>query len=154
MLINKKNISDELQAFAEWCCSYGDEFKIYAWSQNDLSQVKKEMKLKNIARTQAIDLMINNWQDLQLEFDKSLLKDYHTSLSDALDYLGMAFEGRMHDALDDAHNTARLYVSMSTSEDYKNEIDIIKSYLYDEHKHKGATLGDLIDFSKFNFDFN
>lgn len=152
-LISKGSITEELQAFADWCLSMGDEFKVYAWSENDLSQVKSEMKLKAIPQTISLGKVIESWSDLQLEFDKSLLKDKHTSLSNALDSLGMVFEGHMHDALDDAHNTGRLFKAMSTSEDYKEEVNIIRSYLYDENKKTGSTLGDLLDFSIFNFDF-
>ncbi|MCQ2533834.1 MAG: exonuclease domain-containing protein [Clostridia bacterium] len=153
-LLGKKDIREELLNFSEWCLSEGEEFCVYAWSENDLAQVISEMKLKNITKTPSLTKVIDNWKDLQLEFDKSLLKDYHTSLSNALDALGMVFEGHMHDALDDAHNTGRVYKAMATSDDYKEEVNIIKSYLYDENRKSGATLGDLLDFSIFNFDFS
>lgn len=153
MLADKRHIDLELPEFADWCASFGSEFKVFAWSENDLNQVINEMRQKNIPVTNNLHLMIDSWSDLQLEFDTSLCSDKHTSLSNALDSLGLRFEGQMHDALDDAHNTGRLYVEMSTSEEYKKDVEFIKNCFHDESKGTGITLGDLIDFSKFNFDF-
>lgn len=145
---------DEITEFASWCCSQGNDFKVFAWSENDLKQITKELRLKNVAPDDNMQMVLDNWGDLQLEFDQSLCSYRHTSLSHALESLGVAFEGHMHDALDDSRNTARLYVEMRTSDDYKKDVAFIKNCFYDEKKGTGITLGDLIDFSKFTFDFS
>ena len=35
----------------------------------------------------------------------------------------------------------------------KKDVEYIKSCFYDENRGSGVTLGDLFDFSKFNFEF-
>lgn len=147
MLKGKNHSSREILEFAEWCVSMGEDFKVFAWSESDLKQLTGEINLKQIPMTDSLDKIINNWGDLQLEFDTSLYSGRQTSLTNALSSLGIAFEGQAHDALDDARNTARLFVEMSTSEDYKSDVEYIKSCIYDENRGSGVTLGDLFDFS-------
>jgi inhibitor of KinA sporulation pathway (predicted exonuclease) len=50
--------------------------------------------------------------DLSYAFRSSFNLTRNLSLSDALNYLGLKFEGKPHDALTDAKNTARLHVEM------------------------------------------
>lgn len=152
-LMGAKNFETEINAFADWCLSMGEDIKVFAWSESDLKQVRGEIALKGISEGSSLIKVIDSWNDLQLEFDTSLCSDKSTSLVNALESLGVMFDGHMHDALDDSRNTAKLFVQMSTSDDYKKDVEFIKSCFHDESKGTGVTLGDLIDFSKFNFDF-
>lgn len=149
-LLEDKNSSVvEIPEFAKWCCSMGDDFKVYAWSESDLKQITHEMRLKDIPETDELSLVLANWNDLQKEFDQSLYNYRSTSLSNALDSVGITFDGRQHDALDDSRNTARLYREMSTSDEYKKDVAFVKSCIHDKSRGTGITLGDLIDFSAF-----
>ena len=147
-LYGKNHSSKEIAEFVQWCNSYGSDIKVFAWSESDLKQLMGEINLKHIPMTDELEHVIDCWGDLQLEFDTSLYSDRQTSLTNALASLGIAFEGQAHDALVDSRNTARLYVEMATSEDYKRDVEFIKSCIYDENRGSGVTLGDLFDFSK------
>lgn len=147
-LRGKNHSSKEIAEFAQWCNSFGSDIKVFAWSESDLKQLTGEINLKNIPMTEELERVIECWGDLQLEFDTSLYSDRQTSLTNALASLGIAFEGQAHDALNDSRNTARLYVEMVTSEDYRRDVEFVKSCIYDENRSSGVTLGDLFDFSK------
>ncbi|MBR2766321.1 MAG: hypothetical protein IKE03_10120 [Blautia sp.] len=68
------------------------------------------------------------------------------SLEDALMYTGDDFEGKQHDALYDARNTAHLYAMISNPADYKAELKKVIDYLHPEPI--GVSIGDMFDFSK------
>ncbi|MCR5468310.1 MAG: exonuclease domain-containing protein [Lachnospiraceae bacterium] len=108
MLVNQRTFSEVISEFASWCSDGGD-FKIYAWSNCDRVQFMKELTLKDIKVSNELCTMINNWYDFQKIFDKEV-KSYHsTSLENALKMVGLEFEGKAHDGLEDAKNTARLF---------------------------------------------
>ena len=35
------------EMFVKWCESYGSDYEVYAWSENDYSQLVAEMELKH-----------------------------------------------------------------------------------------------------------
>lgn len=146
-----KSIAEELEEFAVWCIGFDDEFIIHAWSENDLNQILCEYQMKNLIMSDNLKKVVGAWHDLQLDYDKAIRAEKSTSLSKALESLGIYFAGKMHDALDDARNTATIYKELSNPEEFRKSIEYIN-----EHKNRtvntGTTLGDLIDFSKFVFD--
>ncbi len=142
-------IEEELSAFAEWCLSTGDEITIYAWSESDLTQIQKEYILKGIEPTDSLNKVIESWKDLQAEYDESVGSPAPTALHKALASIGVSFEGKMHDALDDARNTAKLFVEMSDPDEFKKTVNYSHEYI--DNDNRGTTLGDLFDFSKFGF---
>ena len=152
-LFGMKQVETELNAFADWCLSQGEDFKVYAWSENDLEQVENELLLKDIDITEAMTKVLSNWNDLQLEYDVAVGATKSTSLTKALESIGVYFNGRMHDALDDSRNTATIFKELSNPEEFQKSIAYIKSFYSEDKKDSGTTIGDLIDFSKFNFDF-
>lgn len=132
------------EMFVSWCESYGSDYEVYAWSENDYEQIIAEMKLKNYTKE---DMMkpLNHWFDFQKEYKETLGLERIMSLEKALDYAGIAFEGRMHDALCDAKNTAELFAIVRNEERCKVVLKAVMDAL--RPKNVNSTLGDLFDFS-------
>ena len=149
-LFCQKDIAFEIEEFAKWCLSYDDDITVYAWSENDLKQINEEFQLKGIEFSDNMKKLVSNWVDLQAEYDKAVGAERPTSLSKALESIGIYFQGHMHDALDDSRNTATIFKELSDPEGFQESIKYIKGFVYTSTSNKGTTLGDLIDFSKFN----
>lgn len=92
-------------SFIEWCA---DADVIYAWSENDLRQLRKEARLKEYTHP-GLESIISRWKDFQKEYAKLIGTSRRISLSDAVFYLGENFQGAEHDALWDARNTAEVF---------------------------------------------
>ncbi|MFR7717367.1 MAG: hypothetical protein ACLU3N_01290 [Lachnospiraceae bacterium] len=55
VLIKGKQIRpDKLSMFFSWCDSIQDEIQIIQWSENDLAQIVREIKLKEIASSKLV----------------------------------------------------------------------------------------------------
>lgn len=131
------------EMFVKWCESYGSEYEIYAWSENDYNQLVAEMELKKYRKA---DMMkpLDNWFDFQKEYTEKLGLERIMSLEKALDYAGIAFEGHMHDALCDAKNTAELFAIVRNEERCNVVLKAVMEAL--RPKNVCSTLGDMIDF--------
>lgn len=143
---------EEMEAFAEWCLSSGDDVTVYAWSESDLKQIQKEHELKGLIPSEKLSKIIASWKDLQAEYDEAVHAPRATALHKALASIGVDFSGKMHDALDDSRNTAKIYVELSNPEEFQKTVSYIHEY--QETQNCCVTLGDLFDFSKLNLDFS
>jgi len=132
------------EMFVTWCESYGSEYEVYAWSENDYEQIVAEMKLKNYDKEEMMK-PLGKWFDFQKEYKETLGLERIMSLEKALNYAGIAFEGHMHDALCDAKNTAELFAIVRDEERRKTVLQAVMDVL--KPKNIGSTLGDLFDFS-------
>ena len=126
--------------FVKWCESYGSEYEIYAWSDNDYKQVTEEMSLKHYTK----ECRLDNWFDFQKEYIHKLGLKRIVSLEKALNYAGIDFEGRMHDALCDAKNTAELFAIVRNEERFNQVLKAVEEVL--KPKKISNTLGDMFDF--------
>lgn len=131
------------EMFVDWCESHGKEYEIYAWSDNDLKQLIAEMKLKKYNNLRKME-PICKWYDFQKEFKDKLCLENVISLEKALYYIGIKFDGRMHDALCDAKNTAELFAITRDEKRNTKELKIVMEAL--RPKNINDTLGDLFDF--------
>ena len=140
--------NEALRMFTNWCLGTGDEVTIYAWSDTDYSQIKKEMELKHyeVSATEE-SLLCNEWEDFQKEFDLHLGFERQVSLKMALDMAGIDFSGREHDALDDARNTAELLQVFRDEELFNMTLKKIEEVM--KPKQSGFCLGDKFDLSQF-----
>ncbi|MDE6748569.1 MAG: exonuclease domain-containing protein [Lachnospiraceae bacterium] len=130
------------EMFADWCESYGSEFEVYAWSENDYNQLVTEMELKNYSCKDKMKLLAN-WFDFQKEYKEKLGLERIMSLEKALYYAGIDFEGHMHDALCDAKNTAKLFAIVRNEE----RCNVVLGTVMDALRPKNvSTLGEMIDF--------
>ncbi len=100
--------------FIEWCA---DADVIYAWSENDLRQFRKESRLKSYTHPD-MDGVIAKWKDFQKEYARMIGTSRRISLSDAVFYLGENFQGAEHDALWDARNTAEVFKLSKDEENF------------------------------------
>lgn len=100
----QRNISDApkfkeaLRMFTNWCLGTGDEVTIYAWSDTDFNQIRKEILLKEYEVSEdERNLLETEWTYFQQEFDGHLGFERQVSLRMALDMAGIDFSGREHD---------------------------------------------------------
>lgn len=148
LLADARDFSEVLKEFVDWCENGQGKYEVYAWSDNDLIQVRKEIEAKGIARTDAIRFLLGNWYDLQKEFDSMLGFKSRVSLENALFTAGIDLEGKAHDALDDARNTAQLICFMNDPEKQETIIRKIREVLCGTDEK--ATLGEMFDMSMFS----
>ncbi len=149
MVVNAPRFNEAFRMFMNWCMGTDDEVKIYAWSETDYSQITKEMLLKGYQESETESgLLSEEWTDFQREFDSHLGFEKPLSLKTALEMAGIGFEGREHDALDDARNTAELLQVFRDEELFNQTLRKIKEAM--EPASISFALGDLIDFSAFN----
>ena len=137
-----------LKRFIKWC---GSDYKIYSWSDCDKNQLQNEIKAKELSEfdnDEGLRYMYENWIDYQNEFKNELHLSHIMSLSKAVDLSGMAFQGKAHDGLIDARNTALLFRASRNSEDYAK----MKKAFDEAFTPTVFTMADLIDFSKLKLD--
>lgn len=144
MTAGASTFEDAFQDFVAWCGQ--EEYEIYAWSESDLVQVQKEMQLKQVEPTAEITYMCEHWIDFQKIIMDMAKVDKLISLEKALNYCGISFSGRKHDALYDARNTSRLFVESRTS-DLTKCMNFIRDYMTKEEEK--VTLGDMFNFAVF-----
>lgn len=148
MVANAPTFSVAFKQFTDWCLNIKDDVMIYAWSNTDHSQVMKEIQLKQYKLSEEEHkLMEHGWTDFQNEFDIHLGFERQISLKLALDMAGIDFNGRQHDALDDARNTAKLLRVFKDEELFDQTLRKIEEVMKPASLEN--TLGNLIDLSMF-----
>ena len=116
------------------------EYKVYAWSDSDFMQLYREIKCKDINDDDIEKFMYpERWIDYQQVFGKRFDFKDCVSLEEALDLCDIEFEGRMHDGLWDAVNTASLIRKLELDNEYK----IIKQTYEKETEPLGTCLRDV-----------
>jgi len=113
---------EALKLFSDWI---GEEEAVcVSWSDSDKNQFRSEMKHKGIENLRMMQLF-DTWVDCQKLFGQKLKSRRNFSLEEALIASDILQEGRAHDGLTDAVNTAKLYRKIllepefSLREDYK-----------------------------------
>lgn len=141
---------EAFRMFANWCLGTSDEVIIYAWSNSDYFQMKKELVWKECElSSMERKIMDTEWSDFQKEFDSHLGFDRQVSLKFALDMAGIDFSGREHDALDDARNTAELLQIFKNESLFNETLRKVKEAMTPSSLEN--TLGSLFDLSAFTF---
>lgn len=131
------------EMFVNWCESYGNDYEVYAWSENDYNQLTAEMKLKKYEKADKMS-PLKRWFDFQKEYTEKLGLERIISLEKALNYAGIEFEGHMHDALCDAKNTAELFAIVRNEERCNEVLQKVMDAL--KPKEVSSALGDMFDF--------
>ncbi len=105
------------------------EYKVIAWSNSDFHQFLHEVKRKDLTGDERIDSFMtpDRWIDYQAVFKKRFDMDHIISLKDALICCELETEGKLHDGLDDAINTAQIVRLLENDP----EFDIVREYLDD-----------------------
>ena len=144
MVYGAPTFATAFEMFVNWCESYGSDYEVYAWSENDYNQLTAEMELKQYSNVEKMR-PLEKWFDFQKEYTEKLGLERIMSLDKALNYAGIEFEGRMHDALCDAKNTAELFAIVRNEERCSVVLKTVMEVL--KPKNISSTLGDMIDFS-------
>nr|MCR5798121.1 exonuclease [Eubacterium sp.] len=138
--------SDALKSFTRWCLENGEDVEIYAWSGSDYGQISKEMLLKGYKPEITEEkLLTTEWKDFQQEFDRYLGFEKKLSLKQALELAGIGFDGKEHDALDDARNTADLMRTFRDENLFELTLRKVKEAL--TPTNNSCTLGDFFNFT-------
>lgn len=118
--------AEALLSFSEWLPK---DATIVAWSENDEYQIRCELDGKNISIPRLSD-SFGHWIDCQDLFGERMHSQRKYRLSEALLISGLWSDGRAHDALIDATNTAHLFAKLNKSDSvradnyyYMNEIE-------------------------------
>ena len=129
---NAPRIQEALLHMIDWL---GDrEYQIYAWSESDRAQIVHEIKAKKITDEKILAFVEKeNWIDYQAVFAKRYELTRQLSLEEALGRAEIEPEGRFHDGLDDAVNTACLYEGMGNRNPHQ---DYEPSYIYKRWRGK------------------
>ncbi len=145
MVVGAPGFERAFQDFCKWCEKSGEEYRIYTWSENDYAQVRREMKIKNYIMTEKEQEMMKEWYDFQKEFMKKLGLHRAVGLEKALEYAGIEFKGRQHDALFDARNTAELFALAQNEEEFTEKLKYVVDAL--KPKELSNSIGDMVDFA-------
>lgn len=128
-----------LQQFVQWC---GEEpFTVYAWSDSDLRQLKRELNLKEI-ECREVHRLCDNWVDFQRVFCDLLGIGKRVALKHAVNAIQAEFDGDEHDALWDARNTAKIFALSQNEAEFQRIMGpVIEAFKPVEPMT--STLGDL-----------
>lgn len=125
------------------------EYKIFAWSDSDYKQLQHEINSKEIIDDQIDNFMqCERWIDYQAVYGSRFDFAKPVSLKEALMYCGVDVDGKLHDGLDDAVNTASIIKKLEQEKDFV-------LYNYDVESQEDSEplnfcLGDL--FSRLNLE--
>lgn len=115
---NAPKLKDALIHMADWLGER--EYKVFAWSKSDYWQLDHEIKSKKLNDEKLDELMKpERWVDYQEIFGKKYNFEQAVGLKEALMLCDIEPDGRMHDGLDDAWNTARLIEKLEKNPNYK-----------------------------------
>lgn len=136
------DIESALEQLLDWI---GDnEATFYAWSDTDYYQIRNEIqcKCRDNPRWEIL-LEQANWVDYQKLFTERLGSSRSFKLTEALLLTEVDTEGKTHDGLADAYNTAQMISKLERHTDYQTLIERIRDK---EKKQKPLTmsLGDIL----------
>lgn len=145
---NAPKLQEALIHMINWL---GDrEYKIFAWSNCDYSQLKHEVESKHLENEKINQFMdFERWIDYQKIFGKRYNFEQAVGLEEALMLCDIEPDGRFHDGLDDARNTAKLIEKLEKNPDYE--------LIYREREEEVDSqplkicMGDLFEGLKFQF---
>ena len=122
---NAPGLAEALQNMLEW---FGDRrIRFYAWSNTDYNQIRGEILDKKLdEETYAIFLNKENWVDYQHIVNVRFKIGRSLALSDALQMTELDVDGRLHDGLADAMNTARIISKLEQNPDYKCTLEKLR----------------------------
>lgn len=147
MVVDAPVFSQALRSFSDWCYKKDKNITVYAWSNCDLTQIKKEAEIKQYEYNANEEKMIKNWKDFQKVYTEKIGFDHAISLEKALTYAGLDFKGKQHDALFDARNTAELVAIVNDEKRFKKMLGSVVDAL--KETDISNSLGDLFDMSQF-----
>lgn len=104
-VLSGKSFTQAIELFRQWC---GKEFYLFTWGCDDVCVMRQNLEFYGIGTS-----FIKRWYDLQTIFAAEQLgEETQKSLQFAMNFFDIKEESdkQMHDALDDAYYTARIFV--------------------------------------------
>lgn len=108
-LYNAPYLKEALDKFSEWLPD--EDLVMVEWSKADEKQLRIEMAEKGI-QNEKVMCLIEHYIDCQKLFSEKINDKKQYNLSNALISVDIAQEGRAHNGLDDAYNTALLFAKL------------------------------------------
>lgn len=115
-LENAANIKIALDRFMDWL-PQDDVVIPVSWSNSDEYQFRHELLEKDIPTSDRFNQMLFNWIDCQPQFSRKMRMRKQYSLEEALIATDICTEGRAHNGMVDAYNTALLYAKMQNEDE-------------------------------------
>ncbi len=143
--ITKENVytaptyREAMEKFLRWLPE--GEVSFVAWSRADRQQIEKESELKGLDEA-TMNRLMGAWIDCQELFDEKMNVSYQYSLEEALIASDICTEGRAHDGLVDAYNTALLFAKLRKDPEFELN-RIYSDATSGKVEHLGVTLGDM-----------
>lgn len=144
-------LEEVMEDFVNWIPD--DEIAGVSWSISDFTQFVCEFQEKGIEPCEKFKKILDNWIDCQPQFSEKMHRtDKVYSLEEALIASDVSAEGRAHDGMADAYNTALLYAKMQREDELVLNPYYKKAHSdHDEEEHLTFNLGDLLkDFKPNN----
>ena len=114
-LVGAPNMLEALERFMDWVPK--DAYMV-SWSNTDMLQIKNEAKAKSIS-DERLKPFYESWIDCQKLFSDKIQEKRAYRLSDALIMADILQEGKEHDGLSDAYNTAKLFAKIMREPEFK-----------------------------------
>lgn len=141
-MVERASEFDEVfTSFLDWIGE--DDYTIISWSEEDLKVIIGECNLMGFFDYR-IETMLLNWEDLQAAVGNILGISQQLSLEKVLKATNMVFEGTAHRAIDDAENTARIYVLTTNKEETKKVLGSLVE-LFSPKEELTFTMGNLFE---------
>ncbi len=128
-----------MEAFLDWLPA--DDVRCVSWSDSDPKQIIHEAFAKGI-EDDRLEIIFANWIDCQKTFGQKMDRKKSYSLEDALFISNIAPEGRAHNGLVDAANTATLFTKLETEPDYRLN-EWYEAARKEDVEHLSFCMGDL-----------
>lgn len=138
-LENAPLLGEALDHFVNWIG--GNDVKFYAWGNDDLNQIKRECLDKGLY--QEMPRIYRRWLNLQDIFMRVYGFNKRLGLLNAVEMVGLEFQGKQHRAVSDALNGARILMLMKDKERHRRQKEMLSRF-YNNDQTMTTSLGDLL----------
>lgn len=138
-VVNAPCFETALESFLDWLPA--DDVRCVSWSNSDPIQLVHEY-IEKCVDDERFEIMIANWIDCQEMFGRKMSKENPYSLEEALIAADIIPEGKAHDGLCDAYNTALLFSKLDQNPDFELNT-IYQEAREEETEHLSFCMGDL-----------
>lgn len=138
-VMSAPHFEEALEMFLDWLPE--DDVRCVSWSDSDPKQLVHEVVAKNIDDDR-LEIIFANWIDCQKTFGQKMGRKNAYKLEEALIASDIVPEGRAHDGLSDAYNTALLFAKLDQNPDYELN-EFYKTAREEETEHLSFSMDDL-----------
>lgn len=138
-LAKAPSLDEALILFEDWLGI--EDIRLYSWSDNDKRQLENECLAKGLYNK--MPAYYRRWLNFQNIFMRVYGFHKRIKLINAIEIMGMDFEGKEHKAVYDSLNTAKLLILMKDKERHERKKEQLKR-IYNNDKPFTATIGDLL----------